>query len=230
VKPFRPGLLAAATSLACAASLTAAQTPSAPAPPPVPRTAYVEDFQAHTGQASGNGSSRSGPLSRLRGARASEKADMAAGSLSGAISDQFETRGIPSQRIARGAPLPKEGWLVTGIFYALDTQTGMIQMPSFLAGQSSPPNTQVTVSVADLAVNPAAPFIVFGTVEALRGQGPPVGWNPYVVAAKFVVDRVESSADIQKLAREIVDTIMANKTIVEQKAAAQGHQGGRGLD
>jgi hypothetical protein len=219
VKPCGRGLFLAVAALACAASLIAAQAPPATTPAK-PRTAYVQDFQVHTGENAGN-STRGGPLARLREARAGEKADMAAGSLSGAIASEFEGRGIPSKRIALGAPLPKEGWLVTGIFYALDVQTGLIQMPSFLSGQSNPPNTRVTVSVADLAVNPSAPFIVFGRVEALRGQGPPVGWNPYVVAAKFVVDRVESSADIQKLAREIVETIMANKTVVEQKAAAQ---------
>jgi hypothetical protein len=219
VKPFLPFRILGAAAFACAASLVADRAPPpAPATTPArPRTACVQDFQVHTGQ---NGGGR-GPLVRLRGARASEKAGMAAGSLSTAIAAEFETRRIPSQRIARGAPLPGDGWLVSGIFYALDTQTGLFQMPSFLSGQSSPANTQVTVSVADLAGDPSAPFIVFGRAEALRGQGPPAGWNPYVVAARFVVDRVESSADIQKLAREIVDTIMANKTVVEQKAGAQ---------
>jgi hypothetical protein len=94
-------------------------------------------------------------------------------------------------------------------------------LPFRILGAAAFANTQITVSVADLAGDPSAPFIVFGRAEALRGQGPPAGWNPYVVAARFVVDRVESSADIQKLAREIVDTIMANKTVVEQKAGAQ---------
>ena len=126
-----------------------------------------------------------------------------------------------AQRISREAALPANGWLVTGIFYAIDTKTGLIQMPSFLTGQPDPVNTQVSVSVADLAKNPHAPFIVFGTAEALRGQGPPVGWNPYVVAAKFVVGKVESAADIKKLAKEIVATIMQNKAVVEEKANAQ---------
>jgi hypothetical protein len=210
----RRSWFAAALGLATAA-LSTAQTPAAKSP-----AFYVQDFEAHSGASSG-GSSRSGPLTRLRGARASEKAVMSAGSLSGAIAAQLKAEGFPSQRISREAPLPKEGWLVTGIFYALDTQTGVIKMPSFVSGQPDPVNTQVTVSVADLAGNPAAPFIVFGTAEALRGQGPPAGWNPYVVAAKFVVNKVESTADIEKLAKEIVDTIMKNKALVEEKARAQ---------
>jgi hypothetical protein len=77
------------------------------------------------------------------------------------------------------------------------------------------------VSVADLAADPDAPFIVFGQAEALRGQGPPAGWNPYVVAAKFVIDKVESAADIDKLAKQIVDTILQNKSVIMEKAAVQ---------
>ncbi len=215
----RIGLLAI---LPFAASLTVrAQSPTA-APPSPTRTVYVQDFEAHTGDPAGgsSGSSRRGPLSFLRSTRASQKAVMSAGSLSGAVADEFQARGYTSQRISRETPLPKAGWLVTGIFYAIDSQTGMIKMPSFLSGQPDPVNTKITVSVADLAIDPAAPFIVFGEAEALRGQGPPAGWNPYVVAAKFVVNKVESAADIKKLARQIVDTILNNKAVVEEKAKA----------
>jgi len=214
--------------LAVSHGLAAASTASAQTPPDSsagrPRTVYVQDFEAHTGE-SGN-SSRRGPLSFLRGARANQKAVSSAGSLSGAIADQFTAQGFPAQRISRETPLPKEGSLVTGIFYAIDAQTGVIQMPSFISGKPDPVNTQITVSVADLATDPGAPFIVFGQAEALRGQGPPVGWNPYVVAAKFVVNKVESSADIKKLAKEIVDTILTNKATIEQEAKRAGRSAG----
>jgi len=194
---------------------------SAPASAPKP-TIYVQDFEAHWGDSSGtsSSSSRRGPLSILKSARSSEQATVSAGSLSGAIADEFKAQGMNAQRISREAALPPSGWLVTGIFYALDTKTGLIQMPSFISGQPDPVNTQVTVSVADLAKNPNAPFIVFGTAEALRGQGPPVGWNPYVVAAKFVVGKVESASDIKKLAKEIVTKILENKAEID-KAQAQ---------
>src|SRR5262245_2669481 len=212
--------LAIVVTFVLMSSLAAAQAPPA-ASATSPRMVYVQDFEAHTGDAGGNGgSSRRGPLTMLRSARASEKAVMSAGSLSGSIASEFKSRGYNSQRISREDPLPKDGWLVTGIFYAINTQTGMIQMPSFISGKPDPVNTNITVSVADCAKNPNAPFIVFGQAEALRGQGPPTGWNPYVVAAKFVVNTVESAADIQKLAKQIVDTILQNKTVVEEKAKA----------
>ncbi len=218
MKTLERSLIVAA--LAVAPALTAAAQVPSGAAASAPRTITVEDFEAHTGDAgsSGGSSSRKGPLSMLRGARAGEKAVVSAGSLSGAIADEFKSQGFQAQRIARGAPLPKDGWLVTGIFYAIDGQTGLIKMPTFLSGQPDPVNTQISVSVADLAKDPNAPFIVFGKAEALRGQGPPAGWNPYVVAAKFVVNQVESSADIKKLAREIVGTILQNKAVVEEQA------------
>lgn len=214
--PSRRFWLTTAFALGTAA-LAAAQTPAPAAAPK--RTVFVQDFEAHTGDPAGGGSSRRGPLSFLRGARASQKAVMSAGSLSGSVADQFKAQGYPSERVSREAPLPKQGWLVTGIFYAIDSQ-GMIKMPSFLTGQPDPVNTKITVSVADLAVDPNAPFIVFGEAEALRGQGPPAGWNPYVVAAKFVIGQVESADDIKKLAKQIVDTILKNKQVVEEKAPA----------
>ena len=199
-------------------ALAAAQAPP-DASASTPRMVYVQDFEAHSGDSpSGGGSSRRGPLTTLRSARANEKAVTSAGSLSGSIASEFKSRGYNSQRISREDPLPADGWLVTGIFYAINTQTGMIQMPSFISGKPDPINTNITVSVADLAKNPNAPFIVFGQAEALRGQGPPTGWNPYVVAAKFVVNKVESAADIEKLAKQIVDTIVQNKSVVEEKA------------
>jgi hypothetical protein len=207
------------TTIAALFAVTALAAGQTAAPKPM---IYVQDFEAHWGNPDGSssGSSRRGPLSLLKSARSSEQATMSAGSLSGAIADEFKSQGFNSQRIARDATLPSSGWLVTGIFYALDTKTGMIQMPSFLTGQPDPVNTQVSVTVADLAKNPNAPFIVFGTADALRGQGPPAGWNPYVVAAKFVVGKVESAADIKKLAKEIVTTILQNKAEVD-KAQAQ---------
>ena len=203
------------------AALAAGQSTPAPASGSKPQI-YVQDFEAHWGNPDGSssGSSRRGPLSILKSARSSEQATMSAGSLSGAIADELKAQGFNAQRIARDAALPSSGWLVTGIFYALDTKTGMIQMPSFLTGQPDPVNTQVTVSVADLAKNPNAPFIVFGTADALRGQGPPTGWNPYVIAAKFVVGKVESAADIKKLAKEIVTKLLENKAEID-KAQAQ---------
>jgi hypothetical protein len=92
-------------------------------------------------------------------------------------------------------------------------------MPRVLGGEEAP-NVEVSVSVADLAVNPSVPFVVFGRADALRGQGAPVGWNPWVVASKFVLHEVQDGYDLDALARQIVGTILENRETVAEKARA----------
>ena len=205
------------------ASVASAQNPpgSAAAPPKPKKPVYVQDFSGAYEPAQSS-SGRSGPLARIRGARANEKASQSASQLSGDIVKEFAAQGFTSSRLAPGATLPADGWLVKGTFYATDSGGNIV--PTELLGGEQKPNTQLTVSVANLAKDPNAPFIVFGKAEALKGQGAPVGWNPYVVAAKFVINTVESATDLDKLAKEIVQTIMQNKQIVEEKALASNQQ------
>ena len=206
-------VFASIASAAVAQTTTTNATAAAPTKPKKP--VYVQDFPG-TYQPASQG--RQGPLSRLRGARASEKASSSATTLSKDIVSEFTAQGFTAKRLEPDAPLPTDGWLVRGAFYATDSGGNII--PTELLGGEQKPNTQVSVSVANLSKDPNSPFIVFGKAEALKGQGAPVGWNPYVVAAKFVINTVESATDLDKLAKEIVQTIMQNKQIVEEKALA----------
>jgi hypothetical protein len=208
--------VALCVSALAAGQKTAAQaTPDATMRPKKP--VYVQDFVGSYEPAQSS-QGRSGPLSRIRGARAGQKASQSAGQLSADVVKEFTAQGFTAKRLEPGATLPTDGWLVRGTFYATDSGGNII--PTELLGGEQKPNTQLTVSVANLSKDPNAPFIVFGKTEALKGQGAPVGWNPYVVAAKFVINQVESATDLEKLAGEIVQTIMTNKEIVEQKALA----------
>lgn len=208
-------LAAAALGLALASLVSAQAPPAAAAPPKPKKPVYVQDFPGIYQPAS---QGRNGPLARMRGARASEKASQSASTLSKDIVKEFASAGFVASRLDPDTPLPADGWLVRGAFYATDSGGNVI--PTELLGGEQKPNTQVSVSVANLAKDPNAPFIVFGKAEALKGQGAPVGWNPYVVAAKFVINTVESTTDLDKLAKDIVQTIMQNKQIVEEKALA----------
>ena len=210
-----------AAALASFASGQNPQGSAATAPPKPKKPVYVQDFTGAYEPAQSS-SGRSGPLARIRAARANEKASTSASQLSGDIVKEFAAQGFVAKRLDAGAPLPADGWLVKGTFYATDSGGNII--PTELLGGEQKPNTQLTVSVANLSKDPNAPFIVFGKAEALKGQGAPVGWNPYVVAAKFVINTVESATDLEKLAKEIVQTIMQNKQIVEEKALASNPQ------
>ncbi len=211
---FLGALLTLTFTAASARAQAAAATPGVPAKPK--KSVYVQDF---AGSYAPSSQSRGGPLSRMRSTRAREKASQSASTLTKDIVTEFAAAGFTSTRLEPGKPLPPDGWLVRGAFYATDSGGNII--PSELLGGEQKPNTQVSVSVSNLAKDPNAPFIVFGKAEALKGQGAPVGWNPYVVAAKFVINQVESATDLDKLAREIVGTILQNKTIIEDKALAQ---------
>ena len=219
-KTARFGSYLASIVLASIASMAAAQTTStgttATAPKPK-KPVYVQDFVGSYEPAQSS-QGRGGPLSRIRGARAGQKASQSASELSADIVKEFAAAGYTSKRLETGTPLPSEGWLVRGTFYATDSGGNVI--PTELMGGEQKPNTQLTVSVSNLSKDPNAPFIVFGKAEALKGQGAPVGWNPYVVAAKFVINTVESATDLEKLAKEVVQTIMSNKQVVEEKALA----------
>jgi hypothetical protein len=213
----RATLLFGLLALAAASSALAQAPQGAAATPPRPKKpVYVQDFP---GVYQPESQGRQGPLSRLRSGRASEKASQSASTLSKDIVKEFQAAGFTATRLEPDKPLPPDGWLVRGAFYATDSGGNII--PTELLGGEQKPNTQVSVSVANLSKDPNAPFIVFGKAEALKGQGAPVGWNPYVVAAKFVVNTVESATDLDKLARDIVQTILQNKQIVEEKALAQ---------
>jgi Domain of unknown function (DUF4410) len=206
--------VAFAITAAAAAQTTPNNAPSAtPAMPKKP--VYVRDF---TGTYQPQSQGRQGPLSKLRGARASEKASQSAVTLSKDIVKEFMNQGFKAYRLDPQLVIPTDGWLVSGAFYATDAGGNII--PTEVLGGEQKPNTEVSVSVANLSKDPNTPFIVFGKAEALKGQGAPVGWNPYVVAAKFVINQVESATDLDKLAKDIVQTIMSNKAIVEEKALA----------
>jgi len=67
---------------------------------------------------------------------------------------------------------------------------------------------EVQVSVTDLAVNPDAPCIIFGTVKDPKHMpGAVVTRNPYVAAAKFVLEKNASEKDATRTAKEIIQEI-----------------------
>jgi hypothetical protein len=182
---------------------------------------YVKDFQAVQ---ESNGS-RGGPLSRLREAAHERSAGQNAGALAQAIVKQLTSEGVAARYLAPGEPLPApaSGWLIGGIFYSRDSG-GKIQ--SLLQGgsSSSTPNTEVSVTVADVAGDPNAPFAVIGAEDAIKGQGSIASWNPYIVAAKFVYKKVEGTTAVDGLAKDIADQIVGNLQTLQQKdLAAQGH-------
>jgi hypothetical protein len=104
---------------------------------------------------------------------------------------------------------PSSGWCIHGVFYALDEDARLVSVP-FLTSQNGP-NVEVSVSVADCAIEPTVPFAVIGTKAAIKGQGTAISWNPYVAAAKFVVHQVQGQDSMMALADQIANKIFEQR-------------------
>ncbi|RKP49290.1 DUF4410 domain-containing protein [Trinickia fusca] len=210
-------------AMVCASAWVAgaahAQTPNQPtaaATVAMPQAVYVTDFEAVQA-----GAHRRGPLARLREATHARSADRNAAMLAQAIVHRLGSTGVAARYLAPGEPLPPQGWLIDGVFYSRDLQGGLLSRltadDASSAGAAA--NTEVTVTVTDLARRPDTPFAALGAEDAIHGQGTVASWNPYIVAAKFVFKRTEANAAVDTLAQDIVNQFVGNLAALRQADA-----------
>jgi hypothetical protein len=148
-----------------------------------------------------------GPLHALNSDLRHMKSSENAARLSSALIAALVKHGARAQKLPTDATLrPQSGWIIQGLFYASDQNSRLISVP-FLSKQRGP-NVEVSVTVADSAKNPDAPFAVIGNDAIFMGQGTAVSWNPYVAAAKFVVHQVQGQDSLQLLADQIAQKIL----------------------
>ena len=191
-----------------------------------PSKVYVQDFKLDVSnlktdsgvggladQASGSG----GILGRL-----SQR--MSRGSISGTAEAQvpqiimamseslivgFKQKGIPAEGLPQGiAEMPRDGWLVKGRF--VDIDEGNRAQRAALGFGLGATQMEAQIEVTDLASkNPEQPFLIFGTSKEAGMK--PGGFNPYVMAAKFHMEKKATAQDIQKTADEIVGEILKSR-------------------
>ena len=77
---------------------------------------------------------------------------------------------------------------------------------------------EVQVGISDLQSDTSrVPFAIFGTLkDPSKLPGAAVTKNPYVAAAKFVMEKSATSRDIQNTAGEIVDELLKFRDEVRQ--------------
>ena len=130
------------------------------------------------------------------------------------------SKGLHAERLRKTeGNLPHEGWLVQGIFTELDEGNRIKRAGiGFAKGATS---MDVQVGISDLAgADPRAAFVVFGTEkDPSRIPGGAVTRNPYVAAAKFVLQKNATERDIKKTAEKIVEEIVKYEQQVKEKAA-----------
>ncbi len=203
------------------ARIQSEQETGPPARPP--RTVYVEDFvlDYQNVQADEGLRGRVGTLQRLPrlrpdadpAERARKLVDLLAQSL---VTDLTEA-GIPAQRLAPGAPLPADGWLLHGAFVEVDEGNRLRR--AVIGFGSGGTQMEIMVAVDDLARTPIAPFIIFGTVtDPSKLPGAVVTLNPYMAAAKFVLEKNATDKDVKHTSKEIVNELLKYKQKFEEQA------------
>ena len=146
------------------------------------------------------------------------KAQEIVADMSEALVKSLTEKGIPAQRMENAAgDLPREGWLVSGVFTEVD-EGNRIKRAVIGFGRGAT-QMEVQVGVSDLAgQNPRAPFVLFGAgKDPGKIPGAVVTMNPYVAAAKFVMEKNATDKDIQKTADQIATEIQKFKDKITQE-------------
>ena len=191
--------------------------PSRPLPQRAPRTIYVADFALDAENYAGDEGVRGALPGRL-GQRVprplakdnpAEKAHQIVDAMAESLVERLGAGGLAASRLRdTSGELPREGWLVQGVFTEVDEGNRMKRaLIGFGKGATS---MDLQVGVSDLAgPDPRAPFALFGTVkDPSKIPGAVVTLNPYVAAAKFVLQKNATGRDIQQTAEQIAREIL----------------------
>lgn len=129
-------------------------------------------------------------------------------SLSNSLVNALNKRGFIAQRLPlSGVVMPHEGWLLQGVF--TETDSGNRIKRAVIGPGHAVSTMEAQAAISDLASNkPKMPFIVFGTVKQPKKSPDASDPNPYVVAARFSLEKNAVTRDIQKTAEIIVDEIV----------------------
>jgi len=203
-------------------------------PAELPRTVYVYDFALdvqHFEGDEGVGGILSNRRLGLLGQRLPhpmtsqdpvEQARKIIDTMSQSLIKNLRDKGLIAERLSgTQAALPHDGWLLQGIFTEVDEGNRIKRaVIGFGRGATS---MNVQVGVSDLtSAQPKTPFIVFGTVkDPKKMPGAVVTINPYVAAAKFVMEKNATEKDIQKTAEQIVDEILKHTQKFKEQAGAR---------
>jgi hypothetical protein len=177
-----------------------------PLPQRVPRTIYVADFALEAENYSRDEGVRGalpGKLGqrlphRLAKDNSSERARQIVETMAESLVQALRANGMTAQRLRNtSGNLPAEGWLVQGYFTEVDEGNRLKRAGiGFGRGATS---MDLQVAISDLAgSDPHAAFAVFGTAkDPNRIPGALVAMNPYVAAAKFVLQKNATERDVR---------------------------------
>ena len=193
--------------------------PAGPGPAPGAPLVYVMDFEldAASVKQDSNPVENARPLGggllprpSLRHRDPQEQAQEIVTKMADALAEDLRGKGLDARRLASGAPLPAQGWLVRGVFLSVDEGNSLRRaVVGFGAGASQ---IELAVAVDNLAAQPPQPLYQVIDSESSRakpGAGAAIALNPYVAAAKFVLSRADDRKSIGRAAAEVADAVAA---------------------
>jgi hypothetical protein len=186
-----------------------------PAPVARPSVVYVADFELWAQDVrheEGILSDRPGPVGRLGKRLSGDSGDPAARArqlvslMSTSLLKDLTKQGFNAVRFQPGAPLGREGWLLQGVFTAVQEGNRLRRaMIGFGEGQT---DLQVVANVQDLSQGPAKPLYEIAT-EASSGDkpgaAPTLVLNPYGAAARFVLAGKDLEKNVKQTASQIAE-------------------------
>ncbi|MGC1303942.1 MAG: hypothetical protein WA840_16370 [Caulobacteraceae bacterium] len=209
-KSLVSGLIAIAAFVPPAlAHAQAASTPSAALPPLFIRELEPVDIEHDQGD---------GVLTRLATRGDQRRANAAAVQLSKAVAAALNASHVSAQFLPGNAPPPAPGWVVTGVFYAINPHHALISLP-FVNGSKNP-NCEVALEISDPAAGTTAPFATLRETYKLKGQGSNFSLNPYVIGAKVAFNKFESASSIDALSKQIAAKILASADTLRREDPA----------
>ncbi|MBN3752429.1 DUF4410 domain-containing protein [Paraburkholderia sp. Tr-20389] len=203
--------LAAFASLASAQQGGVGNATSASAP-----VVYVSDFELDAANITPDQSRLSrarrfaGSLSPLHLSEQDpqKKSQALVASMADTLVADLQHDGIDARRLPVGAPLPAQGWLVRGVFLAVDEGNRVRRaVVGFGAGQGK---IELAVAIDGLPVESPTPLYL--TVEGQSDKHAPgamIKLNPYVVAARYVMAGNDQQADIKQAASQVAEAVVA---------------------
>jgi hypothetical protein len=182
---------------------------SVAAPRTAPKRVYVQDFKLDVAatQESHEVIPRPRVLREVLAGDPATQAQKIVDQMAASLVRDLQAGGVAAERLDAGAPLPAEGWLVRGVF--TEAASGEAPRRAIIGFGAGASEMEVQVGISDLTANPEQSFALFGTItDPSRLPGGVVTRNPYVVAAKFALEKGAPQRDIEHTAQLIADELI----------------------
>jgi Domain of unknown function (DUF4410) len=140
-------------------------------------------------------------------------------SMSKSLAEDLEKAGYKTQRLVSGEPQPVSGAWVHGVFTEVDE--GSQRRRAVIGFGTGAATMDLYVTLTDLS-KPEKPLYDAAKEDKIdKKMGAVITMNPYVAAAKYVMEKDASEKTVKKTAKEISEQVAKNLFQAQTAAAAK---------